>query len=74
MRRINNEDVSLKKKRDKRKIIHTILSILVILVMVRQFFMENYANVFTCVLTLILFMIPSPRLSRNLPFPTLNGI
>ena len=27
--------------------------------MVRQFFMENYANVFTCVLTLILFMIPS---------------
>ena len=22
----------------------------------------------------ILFMIPSPRLSRNLPFPTLNGI
>ena len=59
MRRINNEDVSLKKKRDKRKIIHTILSILVILVMVRQFFMENYANVFTCVLTLILFMIPS---------------
>lgn len=46
MRRINNEDVSLKKKRDKRKIIHTILSILVILVMVRQFFMENYANVF----------------------------
>ena len=26
MRRINNEDVSLKKKRDKRKIIHTILS------------------------------------------------
>lgn len=35
------------------------LRALVILIAVRQFFIGNYSNVFLCVLTLILFMIPS---------------
>ncbi len=53
------KDVDTKKKRDKRRIIHGVLSFLVILVMIRQFFMGNYTNVFTCVLTILLFMIPT---------------
>lgn len=60
----------------QRRLIHTILSILVILVMIRQLFNGNYNNVFVCVLTLILFMIPSfvdRRLKIRLPL-TLEAV
>lgn len=46
----------------KRKInitVFIVLRALVILTMVSQFIHKNYANVFTCVLTLFLFLIPS---------------
>ena len=52
-------DDATKKQRDKRNIIHTVLSVLVIIVMFRQFFMGNYSNVFTCLLTIVLFTIPT---------------
>lgn len=57
----NTEKHRLNKKYKirQRRLIHIILSALVILVMIRQLFNENYNNVFVCVLTLILFMIPS---------------
>lgn len=63
-------DAERKKKSDKRKIIHTVLSALVILVMIRQFFMGNYSNVFTCILTILLFTIPTfvdHRLNIKMP-------
>lgn len=66
----NHIDDAVKKKVDKRKLIHTVLSVLVVLVMIRQFFMGNYNNVFTCLLTIVLFMIPSfvdRRLNIKLP-------
>lgn len=55
----------------RRRRVHIILSTLVLFIMVRQFFMENYNNVFTCLLTLLLFMIPSfvdRKLNVRLPF------
>ena len=39
--------------------VYLVLRLLVILVMVAQFFNRNFENVFLCVLTLILFSIPS---------------
>lgn len=39
-------------------IVYTILRILVILVMIRQFFVGNYEGFFLCILTLLLFMMP----------------
>ncbi len=63
-------DAEKKKKSDKRKIIHVVLSVLVILVMIRQFFMGNYSNVFTCILTILLFTIPTfvdHRLNIKMP-------
>ena len=39
-------------------IVYTILRILVILVMIRQFFVGNYEGFFLCILTLILFLLP----------------
>ncbi|MEG0874327.1 MAG: hypothetical protein RR219_01180 [Clostridiales bacterium] len=43
----------------KRKLtIRSVLSFLVILVLIRQIFLGNYENIFTCCLTLILFCIP----------------
>lgn len=56
------ENLSETAKREKlrqRRIIHIILGVLVGIVMVRQFFMANYNNVFICILTLVLFMIPT---------------
>lgn len=50
---------SLKKKHNYRRIIHQVLTVIVLIVMVRQFFLKNYMNVFTCLLTLLLFMIPT---------------
>lgn len=46
-------------KAKKRIGIHGVLSILVLLVLVRQFMMGNWHNVFICVLTILLFMIPT---------------
>ena len=40
-------------------LVYTVLRILVILTMVRQFFMGNYENVFLCLLTLALLLLPS---------------
>ena len=45
----------LKKNRTK---IQMVLSTLVILSVVRQFFLGNYHNMFLGILTLILFMVP----------------
>lgn len=47
------------KSPQKRLSIYVILRVLVILTMIAQFCNGNYGNVFICVLTLILFMIPS---------------
>ncbi len=46
---------------ENRKIfvLYAVLRILVVAIMVAQFFNGNYQNVFLCILTLILFMIPS---------------
>lgn len=61
----------------KRKLtLRAILSILVILVIVRQALMGHYENIFTCVLTLVLFGIPlfiDRRLGIDIP-PTLEAI
>ena len=40
-------------------VVYVVLRVLVVLVMVAQFFNGNFENVFLCVLTLMLFMIPS---------------
>lgn len=40
-------------------VVYIILRVLVVLVMVAQIFNRNFENVFLCVLTLILFMLPS---------------
>ena len=39
--------------------LYQVLRLLVVLVMVAQFFNRNFENVFLCILTLILFMLPS---------------
>lgn len=52
-------DMSKPQKLKQRQIIHLVLSILVVIVMIRQFFLGNYNNVFVCVMTLFLFMIPA---------------
>ena len=48
------------KEEDNKKvaIFYAILRILVILCIIREIFMGNYHNVFLCILTLILFVIP----------------
>ena len=51
--------MSKPQKLKQRQIIHLVLSILVVIVMIRQFFLGNYNNVFVCVMTLVLFMIPA---------------
>lgn len=51
-------------------VVYTILRLSVVLVMIAQFFNHDYENVFFCVLTLILFMMPSMierRLKIDLP-------
>jgi len=49
----------IKRKKGKKLIIYTVLRILVIVCMIRQIMLGNMGNVFTCVLTLVLFLIPS---------------
>ena len=58
------------KKNKKLFILYMVLRGLVILVMVAQFLNKNYENVFLCLLTLLLFCIPSVvelRLSIDIP-------
>lgn len=43
----------------KELTIYLILRVLVIIVMVRQIFLQEWNNVFLCILTLILFLVPS---------------
>lgn len=63
----NNEKLKL----HADAIVYIILRILVILVMIVQFFHGNYNNVFMCVLTLVLFMIPSIADHKlNIKLPT----
>ena len=45
--------------KDSAQIVHFLLRLIVFLVLISQFFNRNYENVFLCVLTLILFAIPS---------------
>ena len=45
-------------KNKKAAIFYTILRLLVILCLIREIFIGNYHNVFLCLLTLILFVIP----------------
>lgn len=51
-------------------VVYILLRLLVILTMVSQFFNQNFENVFMCILTLILFTLPSAfqrRLNIELP-------
>lgn len=63
-------NAAAKKQANKRLSIHSVLSVLVLLVMVRQFMMGNFHNVFICILTILLFMIPTivdRRLNIKMP-------
>lgn len=53
---MNLKGVNLKKERTK---IQMVLTVLVILSVVRQFFLGNYHNMFLGILTLLLFMVPA---------------
>ena len=53
---MNLKGVNLKKERTK---IQMVLTVLVILSVVRQFFLGNYHNMFLGILTLFLFMVPA---------------
>lgn len=53
-------------------IVYAVLRVLVILMMVLQIFNQNYENVFLCILTLLLLVVPSfiqVRLKVELPTP-----
>lgn len=47
------------KKKNKRTLVHSILSIAVLIVMVARFIRADYFSVFLCMLTLVLFYIPT---------------
>lgn len=47
------------KKNKKMVVVYALLRLAVILVMIAQFYNQNYENVFLCMLTLILFFFPS---------------
>ena len=47
------------KQRRGMSILYLVLTCIVIVIMVSQFIIGNYENCFTCILTLILFLIPS---------------
>ena len=53
---MNLKGMNLKKERTK---IQMVLTVLVILSVVRQFFLGNYHNMFLGILTLLLFMVPA---------------
>lgn len=71
----SNEKV-MENKAKKKLTIRSILSLLIIFSMIRQFFLGNYENVMLGVLSLILFMIPllvDRKLNIDIP-PVLEGI
>ena len=50
--------------------VYLVLRLMVILIMVAQFFNKNFENVFLCLLTLVLFLLPTifeRRLQIDLP-------
>ncbi|MGE4585278.1 MAG: hypothetical protein AB7C91_11565 [Sphaerochaeta sp.] len=47
------------KERDSARLVHYFLRLVVVLILIAQVFNRNYENVFLCVLTLMLFAIPS---------------
>lgn len=47
------------KEHKKQTIVYFVLRIFVVITMITQFFMGNYQNVFMCILTLVLFMLPA---------------
>jgi len=66
MNRLKHYMISLKKAlelevREHRSslVVYLILRTLVILVLVRQIMMQNYENIFVCLLTLLLLLVPS---------------
>ena len=66
------EKLTKEEKKEKRikTLVYVILRLAVVLVMIAQIFNDNWNNVFLCILTLILFMIPSfvdRRLHIELP-------
>ena len=69
----SNDRVSTKeliRANKKKATLYVVLRVLVVIVMIAQFLNRNYDNVFMCVLTLILFMIPTfidKRLHIELP-------
>lgn len=69
----NRPRQSLRQRASQKKgtlLVYFILRLLVILVMVAQFFNGNFQNVFLCILTLVLFLMPvalERRLKIDLP-------
>ena len=54
--------------------VYIVLRLLVILVMVAQFFNGNFENVFLCILTLILFLLPTIfEKSLQIDLPRIHG-
>lgn len=47
------------KERDSARLVHYFLRLVVVLILVAQVFNRNYENVFLCLLTLMLFSLPS---------------
>lgn len=61
-------------KNDKNKItVYVVLRALVILTMIRQIFMHNWNNVFMCILTLFLFLVPA-FIEKQLKIEFPNGL
>lgn len=63
--------INVVEKHKKRDItVYLVLRFLVIVIMISQIFKGNFENVFMCILTLILFLIPTiidKRLNISLP-------
>lgn len=58
-KKASKEFTNIKEAKKKDIIVYLTLRTLVILVMIRQIFMGEWNNVFLCVLTLILFIVPT---------------
>ena len=68
--------IVIKENKKRRMTVRGVLSFFVVVTAVRSFFVGSYENIFTCVLTLILFCVPlfiDRRLRIDLP-PALEGI
>lgn len=56
---VKNIKAEYRKKKSKKFIIYQILRLLVIVCLIRQVTLGNIGNIITCILTLVLFLIPS---------------